>query len=176
VYQARIAELKQALMDDDCYLPWNVRQVPALTQAARLTTSEGDPEPLRNGIDRPVAGADNGWAGSIGSWVQYTFDGPQRVRGLRFVFDSDLNRPDKNMPCSYPLHAEPVPVPRTMTRAFRVEALEAGGQWATVVRVEDNYQRLVRIETDVQASAIRLIPEATWGAGRAHLFAWDVSK
>jgi hypothetical protein len=178
VYQARITELKQALMEDDCYLPWNVRQVPALAQAARLTASQGDPEPLRNGLDRPIGGGEDaveyGWTGDGGSWVQYTFDGMQRVRGLRFVFDSDLNRPDKNMPCSYPLHVEPVPVPRTMTRAFRVEALGDGGEWTTIARVGNNYQRLVRIETDVQTSALRFIPEATWGAERAHLFAWDV--
>ena len=58
-------------MEDDCYLPWNARQVPALTQAATLTASEGDPEPLRNGLDRPIGGADNGWTGSLGAWVEY---------------------------------------------------------------------------------------------------------
>ena len=176
VYRERIAALQQALMEDDCYLPGRVRPAPALTRAATLTASQGDPEPLRNGIDRPVGGADNGWQGRLGSWVQYAFDRPRRLRGLRFVFDSDLNRADKNMPCSYPLHAQPVPVPRTMTRAFRVDALEPSGQWVTVVRLDNNYQRLVRLEVDVEASAVRFIPEGTWGAQRAHLFAWDVSE
>nr|WP_321268640.1 FAD-dependent oxidoreductase [uncultured Sulfurimonas sp.] len=31
VYQKRIGELKQTLMDDDCYLPWNGREIPELT-------------------------------------------------------------------------------------------------------------------------------------------------
>jgi hypothetical protein len=178
VYQERIAELQQTLMADDCYLPWNARQVPALAREAQLTASDEDPEPLRNGLDRPIVEgdriADNGWAGRIGTWVQYTFDGVKGVRELRFVFDSDLNRPEKNMPASYPLHAEPVGVPETMTRAFRVEALGEDGAWTVVASEGNNYQRLVRIAIDVQARAIRFIPEATWGAERVHLFAWDV--
>jgi hypothetical protein len=175
VYEGRIEELKQTLMQDDCYLPWNVRQVPALSRTAGLTASEGDPEPLRNGLDRPIGSADNGWTGSIGSWVQYTFDGVRHVRKLRLVFDSDLNRPEKNQPANYPLHAEPVGVPVTMTRAFRIEALGENGQWTVVAREGRNYQRLVRIEIDVRSSAIRFIPEATWGEKRVHVFAWDVN-
>jgi hypothetical protein len=176
VYQERISELKQTLMEDDCYLPWNARQIPELTREAELTASEGDPEPLRNGLDRPIGGEDNGWTGSPGSsWVQYTFDGPRRVRGLRFVFDSDLNRREKNMPHYYPFPIEPVGVPETMTCAFRAEALGEDGGWHVVARVENNYQRLVRLDVDVQASAIRFVPEGTWGAERAHLFAWDVA-
>jgi hypothetical protein len=174
VHERKIQELKQMLMEDDCYLPWNARQVSELTQTAQLSASEGDPEPLRNGLDRPIGDADNGWMGSIGSWVQYAFGGVRRVRALRFVFDSDLNRPEKNQPACYPLQIEPVGVPKTMTRAFRIEALGENGEWTVVLRQEDNYQRLTRIETDVQARAIRFVPEATWSAERAHLFAWDV--
>ncbi len=174
VYRKRVHELKQNLMEDDSYLPWNVRQVPALTRAAKLTASEGDPEPLRNGVDRPVGAEDNGWTGKPGGWVQYTFDGIRRVRQLRFVFDSDLNRPEKNMPSRYPLHIEPVGVPKTMTRTFRVEARDEGGEWQLVAREESNYQRLVRMEVNIETSDIRFVPEATWGAERVHVFAWDV--
>jgi hypothetical protein len=176
VYEQGIAELKQTLMEDDCYLPWNARQVPALMQRAQLAASGGDPEPLRNGLDRPVGDADNGWTGSVGDWAQYTFDRVERVRRLRFVFDSDLNRPEKNQPASYPLHQEPVGVPQAMVRAFRVEALGENGDWQVVAREENNYQRLVRIQIDVQARAIRFVPEATWGAESVHVFAWDVAQ
>jgi hypothetical protein len=174
VYRKGIKELQQTLMEDDCYLPWKARQVPALTQEASLTASEGDPEPLRNGLDRPIGETDNGWTGGVGSWVQYTFEGVTRVRGMRFVFDSDLNRPEKNMPSSYPLHIEPVGVPETLVRAFRVEAQDENGEWRAVLREESNHQRLVQLDLNVWARAVRFIPEATWGAERAHLFAWDV--
>jgi hypothetical protein len=107
--------------------------------------------------------------------VQYTFAQVERVRGLRFVFDSDLNRPEKNQPSGYPLHPSPANVPVTMTRAFRVEAQDEGGDWTTIARVDDNHQRLVQIEVDVHAGAIRFFPETTWGADTIHVFAWEVT-
>lgn len=174
VYQKGISELKQALMGDDCYLPWNTRAVPTLTANAKLTALEGDPEPLRNGIDRPVGDADNGWTGSLNSWVQYTFDSRKHVAGFRFIFDSDLSRKKHNMPSNYPLNLGPAAAPKTLVRAFRVESLDENGNWNVIVREENNYQRLVRIKTGIQAQAVRFIPEVTWGADRAHVFAWDV--
>ena len=174
IYDKRIGELKQTLMDDDCYLPWNARRVPHLTREAELTASEGDPDALRNGVDRPVDGDDNGWVGAPGSWVQYRFDRPRRVRRLRMVFDSDLNRPWGDMGNYRPLHFEPRGVPETMLRAFRIEALDQHNRWQLIVREDNNYQRLVRLETDVETSAIRFIPQATWGAEQVHIFAWDV--
>lgn len=174
VYQQKINELKQRLMDDDCYLPWNVREIPDLTKEAKLSASEGDPEPLRNGIDRPIGEIDNGWSGSTGSWIQYSFDKPQRIKELRFVFDSDLNRSGLNMPCNYPLNTEPLSVPKTMIRSFRIEFLNANNEIIETKEESNNYQRLVRIKTDIVTNAIRFIPISTWGADKFHIFAWDV--
>ena len=181
VYQERIDELKQTLMDDDCYLPWNVRAVPELSRQAQLTATEGDPEPLRNGIDRPTHGAPvgddcNGWVAPKGASVEYRFAEPQPVGMIRLVFDSHLNRTGQNMPCAYPLQAEPANVPPTMVRAFRIEAEDADGRWAVVHRESDNYQRLVRISMDLTARAVRLVPEETWGGDEVRLFAWDLDQ
>jgi hypothetical protein len=175
VYQDHVAELKQMLMVDDAYLPWNRRAVPELTASATLTASEGDAEPLRNGIDRPVGDDDNGWYGAIGSWITYTFEQPERVRALRFVFDSDLNRTEKNMPAHYPHEMPLVEVPETLVRAFQVEALGADGNWRLLVQEADNHQRLVKLGVDAKAKAIRFTADATWGAERVHLFAFDVA-
>jgi len=174
VYQQKIQELKQRLMDDDCYLPWNVRKIPELTKEAQLIASEGDPEPLRNGIDRPIGENDNGWTGDMGSWVQYSFNEPKKVSELRFIFDSDLNRIGMNMPCNYPLNAEPLSVPKTMVKSFRIEFLNANDEIIGVKEENNNYQRLVRIKADITASKIRFIPISTWGADKFHIFAWDV--
>jgi len=174
VYETSVAELKQTLMEDDCYLPWNVRTVPERTQQATLTASEGDPEPLRNGLDRPIGDQDNGWTGSVGSWVQLDLGRTASIREIRLVFDSNLNRKEKNSHASRTLDWAPVGVPQTMVRAFRIEARDDKGDWKTIAHQENNYQRLVRIETNVQTQALRLVPEATWGADRAHIFAWDV--
>jgi hypothetical protein len=174
VYELRRAGLQQLLMDDDCYLPWHTRAVPEISQRARLTASAGNPEPLRNGLDRPIGGEDNGWAVAPGGWVEYHWEQSQPLTLARIVFDSDLNRTLKNMPCSFPLHAPLRSTPATMTRAFRLEALDTDGQWRVVAHVEDNHQRLVRLPLEVTTRAIRLVPETTWGAERAHLYAFDV--
>jgi hypothetical protein len=50
---------------------------------ATIRTSEGDPEPLRNGVDRPVGSDDNGWTGGIGSWIQYDFGKIMRLDCVR---------------------------------------------------------------------------------------------
>ena len=177
VYGDRTAELKQTLMDDDCYLPWNRREIPELARKARIVASENDPEPLRNGLDRPIGDDDNGWTGSLGSWVEYEFDGPERVREVRLVFDSDLNRsPRQNLPCSFPLDAELRGVPAAMVKAFRIEARNEDGQPQTIAREECNYQRLVRVPVDVQTRAARFVPEGTWGAELAHVFAFDLRR
>ncbi len=174
IYEKRIPQLQQALLEDDAYLPWQVRQVPALSESAQLTAAVNDPEPLRNGVDRPVGDDDNGWYGRLGSWVEYRFEAPRDISRVRLIFDSDLNRTGKNIRSNYPLKAEPLSVPATMTRAFRLEALDAAGEWYVLAREDNNYQRFVTIEVDAKTTAIRFIPEATWGAPEAHLFAYDV--
>jgi len=174
VYRERLAELKQTLLEDDCYLPWNPRTVPSLSRQAQLVASIGDPEPLRNGWDRPIGDKDNGWATPAGGWVEYRFANTVRIRHLRIVFDSDLNRPEKPMPAWYPRDMPMVGVPETMTRSFRLEILDSEGRWLPLLHIRDNYLRCRSIQVDMCCQAVRLILEETWGAEQAHLFAWDV--
>ncbi len=175
VYEQEIQVLKQMLMDDDCYLPWNVRQQPKLTQAASITASAGEAEALRSGIDRPVSGAENCWIGGKGDWVEYSFAAAQKISALRFVFDSNLNRPEKNMPSNYPLNQSPRTVPGTMIKKFRIEVKDSEGNWVVATKVDNNYQRLVYIPVDYQTDGIRFVPEATWGADVFRVFAWSIA-
>jgi hypothetical protein len=182
VYEQRLAELQNLLMEDDCYLPWHARPVAKLTQEAKLAASEGDAEVLRNGHDRPIGDVDNGWSGPTGSFVEYAWDTPQAVGELRFTFDSDLDRVfrtgernrGQNMHCCYRNDDPPFRVPPSMLKAFRIEARQDNGEWATVAQVENNRKRLLRLPVQVETTAIRFIPEATWGAPEAHVFAFEV--
>ena len=175
VYEKSVKELQQTLMEDDCYLPWQKREICGLTRRAHLHSSEGNPEPLRNGMDRPVGGKDNGWTGLLReSWTEYRFEKPEQIREMRFVFDSDLNRKTHNMPCNFPLSGNDRKVPETLVRTFRIEMEKENGQWETLWHVDNNYQRLLKMEMDIRTSAVRFIPEETWGSQKAHLFAWDV--
>lgn len=106
--------------------------------------------------------------------MEYRFSNRERIKELRFIFDSHLNRPIHNMPCYYPLDQDDFHVPSTMLKRFRIDALDSQGDWKTVARVENNYQRLVRLKIDIYTQAVRFVPEATWGAEKVHMFAWDI--
>ena len=174
VYQERSGELQQAMLEDDCYLPGVIREVSALSRAARLSASEDDPAPLCNGIDRPVAGVDNGWSCTPGGWAEYSFADPTPITGVRLVFDSDLTPHGLVMPSMYPREFVPAAVPETLVKAFRLEARQGNEDWQTVYEAEQNHQRLVRVPLEITASAVRLIPLATWGAPVAHVQAFEV--
>jgi len=174
VYNEKIEELKQTLMDDDCYLPFNKRKIPELSANAQLSASDGDPSCLRNGFDRPVEGNSNMWIGKKNSYVEYSFDGLKNVSKVRLVFDSDLNRKGQNMPCYYSLDQEPYKVPEVMVKDFRIDIKDANGNWITCKKVVNNYQRLVKLDLSVEATAVRFIPEETWGSEEVHVFSFDV--
>lgn len=174
VYEKEIRTLQTALMEDDCYLPWRRREISSITKQAVVESSGNVAECLRNGCDRPVGKADNGWWGKPGDWVVYRFAEPRLIRRLRFVFDSSLNRPIHNMPCSYPLIQRGFQVPQSILKSFIIETA-SGGEWHEVFRVKDNHQRLVRLQANLTATAVRMRVLETWGAGKAHIFSWDVS-
>ncbi|NLE56007.1 MAG: FAD-dependent oxidoreductase [Lentisphaerae bacterium] len=189
VGQNYITQLQQALLDDDCFLPWQRRVVAELSTTAALKASVNDPEPLRNGLDRPSkndqgAWDDNSWQGPAEAWVEYDFGCVVTVSQARMTFDSDLNRcgkgacakqGEKNILSNFPLNQPPRETPPTLVKAFRLEAKGADGQWRCVHREDNNYQRLVRVPLAIQASAVRIVPEKTWGADTCKLFAFELS-
>ncbi|MFW6308859.1 MAG: FAD-dependent oxidoreductase [bacterium] len=178
VYENKVKELKQTLMEDDCYLPWNKKEMPELTQKAELNASEGDPEPLRNGVDRPVDGEENCWKTKPGTWAEYRFRQEEKVDKIRLVFDSDLKQNNKggelHLPCRYHLEPKYLGVPETMIKKFRIEALNKDEEWEVIYSEDNNYQRLVNIEVDCKTEALRLIPEKTWGNEMINIFAWEI--
>ncbi|MFI4911131.1 MAG: FAD-dependent oxidoreductase [Sedimentisphaeraceae bacterium JB056] len=92
VYENYMSKLQQQLMDDDCFLPAMVRDISQITDSAAISASQGNPEVLRNGLERTLHGSENLWVGDIGGYVQYDFDKPSYIENVRLVFDSDLNR------------------------------------------------------------------------------------
>ena len=184
VYEKHVGELKQMLMEDDCYLPFNRRAVPELTRKARIT-GVGNAENLRNGIDRPVGDEDNGCFIEPGGSAEYLFDKPEPVARVRIVWDSELDRRSMpgingvrfvhNMLCNRPLHMQDFHVPHAMTRAYRIEGILPDGSCETIFRADNNYQRLNEIAVSGVWRGVRLVPESTWGAEASHVFAFEVS-
>lgn len=174
IYEQEIKHLQQMLMEDDCYLPWQKRDVSSLSEKANLSSLSGTPQNLNNGYDRPIGGDDNGFIGNLGDWIEYRFNNEQEITELRLVFDSNMNRKIHNMPCNYPLIQTDFHVPETMVREFRIEILDENDKWTIIYEIKENYQRLVKINLKVKTKAIRLIPVRTWGAEKAHIFSWDL--
>ena len=201
-----LAELQRTLLEDDCMLPGLRREVRGPCAAARLssdlhpsdrsttrppdhqTTRPPDQDDgvarLRDGMDRDWDDGGHGWRAPLGSAAEYRFAEEIELREARLVFDSFLDRREKDRPlggndeCSQgryyrALADRPRAVPATLVRAFRIDRLDADGAWKPEAEVTDNHQRLVRVPLNCRARGLRLVPLATWGAPDAHVFAFD---
>ena len=165
----RIRELQQTLLEDDCYLPWVVEELSVLTKSARLVTSRGSGEPLRDGIRRQVGSDPHAWVARPGDHAAYLFDSPQRLRRVTLVLDSAM---DKLIQMSYHQADDALTAPPAVTpRAFRIQSL-SGNSWRDVSRVADNYQRLVRLSVDLVTQGIRFVLDETWGAPDSRVYAF----
>ena len=182
-----IKELQDVLEDDDCMLPYRWRKIYPLTATAK-TLAEN--EPMRNGIDREWEGKDNGVYAAVGEkHLTYTWDKPIKASGVRFIFDSDLKVRGKRMR-KLEETTERIPMPSEMVRDCQIQVRvpaanrkaqkeyaksPEAGEWKTVATIKDNYRRLVKLDFDaVETDAVRIVVDKTWGAPKAHIFAFDV--
>ena len=183
VYLKHIDRLKQTLMDDDCYLPFNRRSISKLSEDADLSGGNGV-NALRNGIDRPVGEDDNGFICKPGNPVEYRFNKPAEIHGVRIVWDSELNRESMpviagrpftlNMMCNKPLGMPDFHPPFALTRSYRIEGTREDGSREILYSTDSNHQRLNRISLSGTWTAVRLVPEATWGAENSHIFSFEI--
>ena len=166
----RIAELQATLEDDDCMLPFRWRKVSALTEEASCAP---ETEVLRNGIDRAYGSEDNGlWLKAGDESAVYTWTAPRRLSGVRIVFDSEMSHRGKRMR-KLEATTERAELPKMLAKGFRIDA-RVDGAWRTVFADAENILRLRRIAfSPIEADALRLVVESTWGGGPAHVFALD---
>lgn len=192
--KTKIAEIQKTLMDDDCFLPGFRRSPSALTASAELTADYGDPSALLNGTDRRIWGNDNGYFGKTNKAITYTFDAPTQVKGVRLVFDSDLDReytdgnPDalhtsSTLFFSKSYNNTSFGFPRCLVKHYKIEIMDESGNWHTQIEIHDNHQRFVKHEMNIMAKAVRLIPLGTYhserktedyGSSTAHIFNFEL--
>jgi hypothetical protein len=166
-----MTELQQALLRDDCYLPGVIQDMPPLTKTARLVASDGDPEPLRDGISRQVGDDPHAWIARPGQHADYLFDAPVEVGEATLVVDSAM---DALIAMSHHQRDNQLrSLPAVMPKAFRIEGLE-GGTWRTLAAIEDNHQRLVRLPVGARVEGLRFVLDATWGAEQSRVYAFYV--
>ena len=192
----QIDRIRELLLDDDCFLPHFRREISKLCRTATLDSPAGNPEALRNGIDRRYAGTDNGFFGKLNQPITYSFGRKVKLSSFRLVTDSDLDREfvegNPNLvKIPMPLfHAQSYDgtsfgFPTCMLKKFRLEIPSADGGWESVYEKDNNIMRLVRDTLHVETEAIRLVPLETWasarlyhtyGSGSVHLFAFEVNE
>lgn len=178
VYENHIRELQNDLMNDDCYLPWHAKEINELTKSAKVSSDGEYTENLFNGHERNFGETENGWIGNKGGSVTFTLDAAKPVDHVRFVFDSFLNRKPvgnyhHNMDSNVLLNREPIVPPYTLVKEFDVTYKLADGTEETI-KVENNYQRLVKVPVGKDVTEVKVTFKETWGAEKAHVFAVEL--
>jgi hypothetical protein len=174
VYEAKLRELQQALMDDDCYLPGLKREISPLSKEAELRASTGEAEALRNGLDRPIGDEENCWVCRNGDHAEYLLNNEKMISGVRIVFDSNINRYDHNMPALYPLDLPEFSPPPELVKEFVLELLGPNGKWQEFHTETSNYQRLKKIAVNRKKQGVRLKIKQSHGNETVKIFAFEV--
>lgn len=168
--QEDYAEIQQLLLEDDCTLPGLRRNISADVISAKLSSNCGNPEVLRNGIDRDYPGEENFWSGKLGDRVTYEYPECRNFSTIRLIFDSDLARLKDNghlnLPANYFLNAPGQTPPETLMKSF---AVYADGK--EIYRTDENHQRLVKINIPFTAKSVEFRP---LDADSKKLFAFEV--
>lgn len=169
--KAHIGELQQTLLRDDAYLPGLRQEFPAHVSGAVLTASQGDAEPVRNGINRPVGTQANCWTCKAGDWIAYRFATPAPAGSVTVILDSGL---DRNVALSYHQNDDQLTSPPdVMPKAFRIEG-RFGAEWRELVRVDRNHQRFRRFPLPPDLDGVRFLLDETWGAETSRVYAFYV--
>ena len=171
---AAIRSIQQRLLTDDCFLPDVPREFGPDTAEVELSASSGDPEPLRDGVNRNRHDEVHCWSAAPGDWVEYRWSESREVRSVTVAFDSNLT-PDISL--SYHNRRNRYErTPDELVKEFEIEA-EIAGEWQTIHRSEDNRQRFHRMAfEDLQAAAIRLIPQSTHGSEEVRIFTLAINE
>ena len=176
-------EMQQLLLKYDCYLPTKVREVSALCKNAELSGLE-NVEILRNGRDRYEYNENNSVLIKNGESVQYTFDTPTRVEGIKIVFDSDLLREtyDVNycekhhsMRCNIFNESPVMSMPKTLAKEYTVEITDENGNSRVLTSEKKNKQRNLLLPIGEKLSSVKLTVRGNWGESeKTNVFTFEV--
>jgi hypothetical protein len=164
-----IHDLQQTLLTDDAYLPWIQQIFSSLTLESRLTASQGDPEPVRDGFSRPIGRELHAWAAHPGDWIAYLFPQPAMVHTVTLVLDSSL---EKNIAMSYHQKDDQLSAPPgSLPKHFLLEGF-VDRSWQPLAEMESNHQRRVRLKVNQELDRVRFTLLETWGHPTSRLFAF----
>jgi hypothetical protein len=186
-----ITELQQQLLIDDVYLPDIAQDISELNRYANLETNNGNPEPVRDGINRPVSDdpflwmrkppfsnidADelatynpHCWSAKTGDYIAYRFDKPTFVKQAVLLLDSNLER---SIAFKAPGWQEPFP--ENLPKKFRLEILN-NGNWEIALAENDNSQRQIYLAVNKMTDGIRFVLDETYGGTTSRIYGFFIN-
>ena len=190
VYLSHLTELQDAIRAEDGFLPGKPRAVGVLCRMTPVTGADGQivegQEALKDGQDRPHSSFGTAVCGLTvpnGQPLEYRFDVPQAVETVHVTFNSDLNRETlpggsvertRSMRANVRLDAPVMYMPKTLCRAFRLQAVTGDGN-VILCDVTDNARRAYHVPVHRgDIVALRLIPLENWGGTKeTDVFSFD---
>ena len=182
VYESKIGELKQVLMEDGCYLPGNIMEPSEIMKKAIIVTGGKDGELLINGHERQIGDDSNCWSGKVGDFIEIRFAQPVCAKRIRIVLDSDLERRtigggylvQRATIANVPIDLKPVHVPGTLVKDMRIEIMDKTGAYTTIAEIRGNHQRITTFKIEKKCVGVRITPLATHGCEEIHIYSVDV--
>lgn len=167
-----IHELQQTLIYDDCYLPGIKQELPEFIKTAILKSSSGNPEPLRDGINRQVGDDPHCWEASEGDWVSYEFIKEQPgIKEIILILDSAM---DKLIALSlWQKDDQLTDIPPETPKEFTIE-IKIKNEWRLFRDEKNNYQRMVKYKVDTTdpIQGIKFTIKKLRGAPKTRVYAF----
>ena len=173
VYENHIKQLQHTLMEDDCYIPSITKPLSSLTSQAKYNGKGTLFENLTNGKERNILDEINHWNGEqlILSWDNDIF-----AKQLRIVFDSELERVEKNMPFMWEEEIYNRQMPKRLVKDFDI-SVNIDGKWTVTHQVRDNHKRLVKLDINQNIQSIKIENIKTWdGLDKCNIFSFEINN
>lgn len=176
VGKLHMPELQNRLLESDQWLPGYTRALPAQTMSASLDGQNvrGELEALRDQHERRLKDDDHWVEIEPEGWVEYRWEQAVELEKLRLVVHTNLHD-EKRMPCSYPRLGWAEKMPNKMPKRLTI-SIQQDGEWKTLTHIDENHRRLIILETQESAEAVRVQFHEAWGGELSSVFVFEVGQ
>lgn len=152
---------------------WSMKQLVRKVFCFRshLQTNAYRPEHITDGFKRPYGGPhlwmSEPMTADASPQLILEWDNEQLISEIHVIFNDDVNEDLINLHH----HHTPFDILPELVKSYRIEAQDAAGNWQTLIGESGNRwrKRVHRLETAVQARALRLLVEETNGSRHAEV-------
>ncbi len=179
VYEDKITELQNRLLDNDCFIPYIKREIAVECEKLSQNGKLCDGEDRQNAIygDKTCGVlVDNNKS------LWYDFKQPLYVKSVHVVFDSDLERASLNggkcerdhvTRCNTLLNSPILIMPKTLCKEYELNIFYPNGKIENI-SVKDNIVRFLHKQINAEVVKIELKPISNYGdSDKTRVFSFD---